>query len=284
MYRTLIDVATLGGMLQGDNCCLLDCRFSLADPGQGRAAWAAGHIPGAVYAHLDDDLSGEIRPGVTGRHPLPPRDELARRLGQWGIDADTQVVAYDDAGGAIAARCWWLLRWLGHDAVAVLDGGWPAWLAAGGAQSCEPPRRAPAQFVPRQPLLAAVDADEVARASAAGDRLLLDARDPARFRGEVEPLDPVAGHIPGARCAPFAGNLADGAFRPVDELRARHTALLGGAAIEDVICYCGSGVTAAHNVLAMQHAGLGAPALYPGSWSEWVADPARPVAQGDSEG
>ncbi len=281
MYRTLIDVAALRELLQRDDCRLLDCRFSLADPGQGRAAWAAGHIPGAAYAHLDEDLAGEIRPGETGRHPLPPRDALARRLGEWGIDGDTQVVAYDDAGGAIAARCWWLLRWLGHDAVAVLDGGWQAWLAAGGAQSCDPPQRAATRFVPRRPLLEAVDVEAVARASASGDRPLLDARDAARFRGEVEPLDPVAGHIPGARCAPFAGNLADGVFLPAAELRARHAALLDGAASERAICYCGSGVTAAHNVLAMQHAGLGAPALYPGSWSEWVTDPSRPVARGD---
>ncbi|GIV61135.1 MAG: putative 3-mercaptopyruvate sulfurtransferase [Rhodothermaceae bacterium] len=259
---------------------MVDCRFSLQDPERGRRAYREAHIPGAVYAHLDDDLSGPVVPGRTGRHPWPDPDALAATLSAFGIDETVQVVAYDDAGGAIAARLWGLLTWLGHDAVAVLDGGWPAWQRAGypvrGGEERRPPRR----FVPRPRPGLLVTAGDVERVRQDPAWRLLDARAPERFRGEHEPIDPVAGHIPGAVSAPFAGNLDDGGrFLPPETLRARYATLLGEVPPERVVCYCGSGVTANHVRLAMAHAGLGLPRLYPGSWSEWITDPARPVAR-----
>ena len=273
-FMTLIDPDALRPHLGDDTWALVDCRFALDDPARGRRAYQAGHIPGAVYAHLDDDLSGPVEPGVTGRHPLPDPETFAERLGRWGIDNETQVVAYDDAGGAIAARLWWMLRWLGHQAVAVLDGGFQRWQARGYPISMHPPEPEPRLFVPhpRPELLA--DADDAA--GAVPERILLDARDAARYRGAVEPIDPVAGHIPGAVNAPFKENLdADGCFLPPDALRERFDRLLDGRDAVEAICYCGSGVTAAHNLLAMRHAGLGDARLYAGSWSHWITDEAR---------
>lgn len=291
MYQSLISVAELADKLDRSEWRVIDCRFVLAAASaaqeaaqiaeEGRRQWCESHLPGALYAHLDQDLSGPILPGKTGRHPLPDRLGLALRCAEWGIGPTTQVVAYDDSGGAFASRFWWLLRWLGHRPVAVLDGGWSAWCAAGLPVDDRETEAVPrGEFSLGQPLLQSVDAQALLDASGAPTAALLDARDPARFAGEVEPLDPVAGHIPGAVCVPFAGNLRDGRFLPKDELRARFESLLDPRGAAQTICYCGSGVTAAHNVLAMQHAGFDAPKLYAGSWSEWITDPARPVALG----
>ncbi len=278
-YTTLIQPSDLAAHLGDPGWAVVDVRFSLDDPARGRRAYAEAHIPGATYAHLDEDLSGPVRPGVTGRHPLPTPEAFAATLGRLGIGNTTQVVAYDDAGGAIAARLWWMLRWLGHDAVAVLDGGFPAWQAGGYAVRGGEEVPAPARFVPHPRPALLADVEDIVR-RAPGVRLL-DARAAERYRGEVEPIDPVAGHIPGALSAPFRENLDDrGRFLPPDVLRRRFERLLGGAPQADVICYCGSGVTAAHNLLALAHAGFAGARLYPGSWSHWITDPERPVATG----
>ncbi len=279
MHTTLIAAAELRAFA-GAPLVILDCGFDLADPGAGARAHAAGHLPGAVYAHLDRDLSG-AKTGRNGRHPLPARDDFARRAGAWGIAPEVQVVAYDAQGGPYAARAWWLLRWLGHDAVAVLDGGPAAWLAAGGTLSTAPGAVAPQPPYPAtpEPAMPTVHADDLL--DIPGAWCVLDARAPERFRGEVEPLDPVAGHIPGALNRFFKDNLGpDDHFRPAAELRAAFADLVGRGTPDRVVHQCGSGVTAAHNLLAMTHAGLPGSRLYPGSWSEWCSDPARPVERG----
>ena len=277
-HTTLLAPSDLRAHLDDPAWVIVDCRFSLSDTERGRRAYREAHIPGAVYAHLDDDLSGPIVPGVTGRHPLPEVETFAQTLSAWGIDADVQVAAYDDFGGGIAARLWWMLRWLGHDAVAVLDGGWPVWQQNGFPERGGVEAGVPRTFAPRPRPEWVVGADAVNARCTDPSYRLLDARTAERYRGEHEPIDPVAGHIPGARSAPFAGNLdADGCFLPPDALRARFEALLKGTPPERTICYCGSGVTAAHNVLALTRAGLGEACLYPGSWSHWITDPARPV-------
>ena len=281
MHTTVIAPAALHARLNDPAWAVVDCRFSLADTQRGRRAYAEAHIPGAVYAHLDEDLSGPIRPGITGRHPLPGVGAFAQTLSYWGIDAGVQVVAYDDFGGGIAARLWWMLRWMGHDAVAVLDGGFPAWQRLGLPTRPGDETRPPRRFVPhpRPAWIAEVDTVDARRSDPA--YRLVDARAAVRYRGEQEPIDPVAGHIPGAVSAPFAENLdADGCFLPPEALRARFEALLAGVPPERAICYCGSGVTAAHNLLALTHAGLGNALLYPGSWSHWITDQERAVAVG----
>ena len=277
-YRTLVTVAELQALLRADAApVLLGCSFDLSNIGAGEEAFARGHLPGAHYAHLDRDLAG-ARNGRNGRHPLPDRDALAAAAGSWGITPGVQVVVYDAQGGPYASRAWWLLRWLGHDAVAVLDGGQRAWLAAGAALSTATPLAT--DRPPYPPLPAAmptIDADTLL--ADLGRIRLLDARSAERFRGDVEPLDPVAGHIPGAMLRFFKDNLqADGSFKPAALLRAEFDAL--AAAPGAVVHQCGSGVTACHNLLAMAHAGLEGSRLYAGSWSEWCADPARPVARG----
>lgn len=281
-FDTLITVDQLQQLRQdGSAPVVLDCGFELGDPTAGRRAFEAGHVAGAAYADLDHDLAGATT-GHNGRHPLPARQALADRAGQWGIAPGVQVVTYDAQGSPYAARCWWLLRWLGHDAVAVLDGGAAAWRAAGGAWSTAVESRPPR---PPYPTAAAamptIDADRLL--AGLGAVRLLDARAAERFRGDVEPLDPVGGHIPGARQRFFKHNLApDGRFKSAAALRADFEPLLAGAdADQPVVQQCGSGVTACHNLLAMAHAGLGISTLYPGSWSEWCSDPARPVARGD---
>lgn len=280
-HTTLIVHEALAALVERGAAAVIDCRFSLGDTEAGRRAYLAGHVPGAVYAHLDEDLSGPVAPKRTGRHPLPDPDAFRRRLEQWGVGDGRQVVAYDDQGGAIAARLWWMLRWLGHDAVAVLDGGWTAWRAAGGAAETDVPRPAPGRLTPRlRPELVA-SADDVESARESADQRVLDARALERFRGDVEPIDPVAGHIPGARSFPLTENLESGRFRSAAEIRERMRRVLGEVSPERAIVYCGSGVTACHVLLAAEHAGLGSPRLYAGSWSEWIADGTRPVARGE---
>lgn len=280
-YETLISVSDLHALLAaGEDVLILDCEFELGAPVKGREAYLAAHLPGARYAHLDDDLASPSD-GSNGRHPLPSRVAFAAWLRSVGMRQGQQVVACDSNGGAWAARAWWLLRWMGHGAVAVLDGGKQAWAAAGlPLESGEPGPARPGDFTVEDSLVSPpVDAKGVLANIAAGAAQVLDARDPSRFRGDPNPIDPVAGHIPGARNRFFRDNLGpDGRFRPVAELAADFAALLGG---KSAILSCGSGVTACHNALAMAHAGLDGARLYPGSWSEWIADPARPVATGE---
>lgn len=279
-YRTLVSAATLAAHLDDPGWAVVDCRFSLAETEKGRDAYRAAHIPGAVYAHLDEDLSGPIVRGKTGRHPLPPVDGMAARLGAWGIGGGVQVVAYDDSAGMVAGRLWWLLRWLGYSAVALLDGGWDAWLRAGYPTRPGVESRPARAFTPRSAAGMVADAGEVLARLHDPQMLLLDARAADRYRGENETIDPVAGHIPGAVSAPYAGNLtADGTFRAPEELRARYMELLGDHRPEDTIVYCGSGVSAVHNLIALEQAGLPGARLYAGSWSDWITDPARPVAK-----
>lgn len=261
---------------------IVDVRFDLADPEAGRRAYRAGHLPGAVYLHLDEDLSGPLRSdGIGGRHPLPAPDLLAERLGRAGIGDAHEVVVYDDAGGAMAGRLWWLLHWIGRPRVQVLDGGLQAWTAAGGRLSDDPavPEPAPSSADPQAAMVAS--AEQVRDLAPRDDVFLVDARAPERYRGETEPLDRRAGHVPGARNRPFAGNLEDGRFRAPEALRARFAP---AAAARHTVVYCGSGVTAAHDALAMVVAGLPMPRLYAGSWSDWSSRDGWPVATGDEEG
>jgi thiosulfate/3-mercaptopyruvate sulfurtransferase len=276
----LIDAHALRALLTGEAPpVVLDASFDLADPGAGERAYAAAHIPGSLHVDLDRDLCA-AKTGRNGRHPLPERRTFANTVAAWGVGPGRQVVVLDRQGGMYAARLWWMLRWLGHAEVAVLDGGFAAWLAAGGEAATSPGSATPAAPYPERPLLvASVNAAELA--SRLGRSGLLDARSPERFRGDKEPIDPVAGHIPGALNRFHATNLApSGRFKPAAQLREEFTALLGTRAPGELVHSCGSGVTACHNLLAMEHAGLGGSLLYPGSWSEWSADPARPVARG----
>ncbi|MBI2379883.1 MAG: sulfurtransferase [Gammaproteobacteria bacterium] len=276
----LISVVELADHLGAADWVLLDCRFSLDDTALGERFYGEGHIPGAHYAHLDRDLSSAILPGRTGRHPLPEPEALIARFRAWGISRRSTVVVYDGGNSAHAARAWWLLRWLGHERVRVLDGGYAAWIAAGGALSREFPAVHAGDFDGQPDGARLCDAAEILARRRDTSLALLDARSAPRYRGEVEPIDPVAGHIPGARCADFSANLEpNGHFRPAEALRERFEHLTRGRA--ETVCYCGSGVTACHNILAHVLAGLPEPRLYAGSWSEWIADPARPVARGD---
>ena len=277
-YTTLVDVATLQAHVDDPAWLIVDVRHQLADTGYGERVYAESHIPGAVFLHCDRDLSGPIT-GSNGRHPLPDPEKLAKRLGEIGIGAATQVVVYDDAQGMIAGRLWWLLRWLGHDQVALLDGGLQAWQAAGGAMTNVVPTLLPSVFVPsRQARL--VDADFVLEHIETPHMHLVDARAAERFRGDVEPLDPVGGHVPGASNRFFKDNLLpDGRFKPAAELRAEWLAILAGALPDQVVHQCGSGVSACLNMVAMEIAGLPGSKLYAGSWSEWCADCGRPVAR-----
>jgi thiosulfate/3-mercaptopyruvate sulfurtransferase len=286
-YTTLISADNLRAALAGaQSVVLIDTSFDLVDTSAGEASWQGGHLPGALYLHLERDLSG-AKTGTDGafrgRHPLPSRETFAATLGRAGITPATQVVAYDRQGGMYAARLWWMLRWLGHADVAVLDGGVAAWTAAGGTLVSNAPESTPASvaaapYPARASLVASLDAN--ALAAELGRVRLLDARAGERFRGEVEPLDKAAGHIPGATNRFFKDNLgADGRFKPAAQLRAEFTALLGAHSTTNTVHQCGSGVTACHNLLAMEHAGLAGSKLYAGSWSEWSSDPARPVAR-----
>jgi thiosulfate/3-mercaptopyruvate sulfurtransferase len=286
----LVDVPGLQALAERGNVCLLDCRHDLARPELGLEQYREGHIPGAVFAHLDRDLAGPRSAG-SGRHPLPDRDVLAARLRAWGVNQDSCVVVYDASDGSFAARAWWLLRWLGHPGVALLDGGWPAWRAAGAPVQVQAPAPAPGNFVAGAPLQAVASLESVQALVARGPgstavpgaprRLIVDARAPDRYAGENETVDPVAGHIPGAVNRFWKRNLdGSGRFLAAERLRADYEELLEGRAPGEVIAQCGSGVTACHDLLAMHVAGLRGAALYPGSWSEWIADAMRPVATG----
>lgn len=283
-FTTLITADELQKHLLDHDWCVVDCRHDLLDPGYGRRVYAEGHIPGAQFASIDDDLSGP-KNGRNGRHPLPDRDELARRFGAWGIGNHTQIVAYDAHGGQYAGRLWWLARWLGHVRVAVLDGGYQAWMQHTNWSSAEPPDRPATKFVAGEPLVNTVDAQQLQLALKRGANapvLLVDVRAPERFRGEQEPIDPVAGHIPGAVNRFWQMNLGpDGRFKAPEVLRAELSALLGRRRPDAVVAQCGSGVTGCHLLLAMEVAGMPGAALYPGSWSEWIADPQRPIATGE---
>ena len=279
-HRTLIAAETLAGLLGDPRLRIVDCRFDLARPEDGRRRYLDEHLPGALYAHLDRDLAAPVTPG-SGRHPLPAPGDFAARLRRWGVNRDSQVVAYDDGNGMYAARLWWMLRWLGHDAVAVLDGGMGRWLQLGLPLDTEVPAPSPGDFVAHPRPDAVVDAAAVLAATGDPALRILDARTPERYRGEVEPIDAVAGHVPGARNHPFGLSLdAQGRFLEPEALRATLATSLAGTPPERAVAMCGSGVSACHLLLALEHAGLPGARLYPGSWSEWSADPARPIAVG----
>jgi thiosulfate/3-mercaptopyruvate sulfurtransferase len=253
---------------------VFDCRFSLFDSEQGRREYESGHIPGARYADLERDLSST--PGATGgRHPLPDRKQFAERLRDWGVSRDSRIVCYDQNSGAVAGRLWWLVRWLGHGNVCLLDGGLDAWTAVGFETDTTAASPERGNFAAGAALTRLCSGEDLTGASVN----LLDARDSARFRGEAEPIDPIAGHIPGARCAPFTENLEQGRFKTADALKSRFEALGLDSAL-DTVCYCGSGVTATHNILALLLAGYSEPILYAGSWSDWITDAARPIETG----
>lgn len=281
MHKTLIEPPALASHLGDPDWVVIDCRFDLADPAKGEQQYREAHIPGARYAHLDRDLSG-TKTGTNGRHPLPTVGEMRARFGALGITAGRQVVAYDADTGMYAARLWWMLRFMGHDAVAVLDGGFARWVREGRPVSQDHGDARPALFegVPRETWRLSVD--DVRSGLGHPNRTLVDARAESRYRGEDETLDKVAGHIPGAKNYFFQHNLSgDKTFKAPDELRAQWTRVLGSTPPVNVVMYCGSGVTACHNLLAMEHAGLAGARLFPGSWSEWSADPSRPVATGE---
>ena len=279
-YRTLISTDALSAHLSDPAFVIVDCRFELADANAGERAYEAGHIPGAGYAHLDRDLSG-TKTGLNGRHPLPDAVALSRALGRLGVANESQVVAYDQDNGMFASRLWWLLRWLGHEDVAVLDGGFAKWIAERRATATGRERRQERRFIGQPRSDMTVQASDVAQILRNPDWRLLDARAPERFRGDVEPIDRVPGHIPGATNHFFKSNVADdGTFKSTQDLRSAFNASGGGVPTDHLVCYCGSGVTACQNLLALEHAGLHGAKLYAGSWSEWSSDPARPTERG----
>ncbi len=283
-YKTLISTHDLTDYIDNTDWVIVDCRFDLADASWGKRQYLESHIPGAVYAHLNSDLASPVIPGATGRHPLPDIDEVAKKLSAWGIDQLTQVIVYDQDSGMFAARLWWLLRWLGHEKVAVLDGGWQKWKRDGLPVQNEIPAKEPATFIPRLQTGLIADVDDVIACQNNPNQKLLDARSADRFRGENETLDPIAGHIPGAISVPLMDNLdADNCFRPASELEGRFRDILDKTSAKEAIVYCGSGVTTAHNILAMVHAGMDEPRLYAGSWSHWITDPSRPVSTGEKD-
>jgi len=278
-YTTLIETSALAEHLGDPSLAIVDCRFDLKDTSAGERAYQAGHIPGAVYADVDHDLSAE-KTGTNGRHPLPDIQTFTATLSRLGIDASTQVVVYDQDSGGFASRLWWMLRWLGHDEVALLNGGFAKWVAEGRPTSPGVEARSRRVFIPHPRPEMVVTADDVAPMIGRQDWRLLDARAPERFRGDVEPIDKVAGHIPGAINVPFLENInANGTFKSPSELAERFHTASGSIPTDHIVAYCGSGVTACQNLLAMEHAGLKGAKLYPGSWSEWSSDPSRPMTK-----
>jgi thiosulfate/3-mercaptopyruvate sulfurtransferase len=279
MYKTIVDCQTLAGHLHDPDWVVVDCRFTLSDPEAGRRAYAAAHIPGARYAHLDDDLSGP-RTATSGRHPLPDPQVLAKKFSAWGISRGKQLVCYDDTFGAMASRLWWLARWFGLESVALLDGGLPRWQREGHPLTAELPVVTPTTCLPSVRQGMWVDADCAAVAAHDPNWLLIDARSEERFNGEIELIDPVAGHVPGAINLPYEDNLhVSGRLASPEELRELYLAHMEKVQSDRVVLMCGSGVTACHNILAMEHAGLPGAKLYAGSWSQWITDPSRPVAR-----
>ena len=302
VYSTLISPENLHKHVYDPHWYIFDCRFALADPEQGRRDYEKGHISGARYADLDKDLCGPIRtrPGgftetavLTGRHPLPDVDTFVATLNRWGVTNNTQVVAYDDKGGGLAAaRLWWMLRWVGHDPVAVLDGGWQGWIGkqypvSSGQYSVSSEQLEVSRQLAGKPFRAQVrpellaTTEDVQAMMGDPERLIVDSRTPERYRGEIEPIDPVAGRIPGAANVAYGDTqTANGFFRPAQALKEQFEQLLDNVSPQNTVFYCGSGVTAAASLLAMKHAGLGDGKLYAGSWSEWIADPNRPIEKG----
>ncbi|MHC5111895.1 MAG: sulfurtransferase [Planctomycetota bacterium] len=280
----LISVAELLGIMNRDDAVIVDCRFNLADTEAGRRAYRQGHIPGAVYAHLDDDLSGEIIAGRTGRHPLPRVEDIAQTFSSWGIDSGVDVIVYDEITGPFAARLWWMLHWMGHQRVSVLAGGIRAYQAGGHPLASEIPTPTPRAFAPCAREAMVIDAQGAWQFAEDSKRILVDSRERDRFLGKEEPIDPVAGRIPGAVNIPFSRHLnEEGMFLGAEELANDFSAVVGATDALDIAFYCGSGVTAAHNILAYAAAGLGFPILYAGSWSDWICDPSRPIATGECD-
>lgn len=277
-WTNLVQAEVLSMALGRPDLVLIDCRFSLLDPSVGEQAWARAHIPGAAYAHLERDLSDMTRHGH-GRHPWPDARTFSEKLRRWGVTPTSQVVAYDDGDGAMAARLWFLLRAMGHEKVAVLDGGLLRWTALGLPSSTALPSPNPSFITAEFDQARLVSAEELDAHLAAGG-VLIDARAPERFSGETEPLDRVAGHVPGAINRPYAQNLEQGKFKTPMQLAAEFRELLAGREAKDVVVMCGSGVTACHNLLAMERAGLRGARLYADSWSGWINDTSRPVATG----
>lgn len=284
-FRYVITVAELAGCLAEPGWRIIDCRHDLMQPGKGREDFERGHIPGASHADLDLDLAAPVTRS-SGRHPLPSPEDFADTLGRWGVDNDTQVVAYDHASGAVAARLWWMLKWMGHNRVAVLDGGFTAWQAAGGAVSLESADHGPARFRPSPRAELIVSTDELQQLLQSGPvPTLVDARDAARFAGRQEPIDPVAGHVPGAVNRPFSEAIDErGRFLSREALKEGWARILGEHRDEPWIAMCGSGVTACHLALTAGLAGYRQPRIYVGSWSEWIRDPQRPIATGPHDG
>lgn len=281
-YQTLITADQLLDLHRDGNVTIVDCRFSLADPEAGQAEYVAGHLPSAVYAHLNEHLSSPVT-AYSGRHPLPNAETFAAQLAAWGIDRSMQVVAYDDSRGAFASRFWWLARWVGLSDVAVLDGGLAGWVNGGRPMVTQAPVPTPTNFAPTVDDSMWITSETLIDKLRASELLLIDARAAERFRGEVEPIDSVAGHVPGAINLPFTGNFAaTGEFLPADALRQRFAGVVGSTGDRTVVHMCGSGVTACMNLLAMEHAGLPKSMLYSGSWSEYLRDGSRPVAAGSS--
>ncbi|MGW8248683.1 MAG: sulfurtransferase [Acidiferrobacterales bacterium] len=280
--KTLVSTEELNKHLGDPDWIIFDCRFTLTDPEAGRTAYDQNHIPGARYAHLDDDLAAPVGAN-TGRHPLPDPQLLIDKLGKWGVDRSKQVVVYDDTFGAMAVRMWWLLKWLGHENVALLDGVLPKWIREKRPLTADLPDIVPTTFTAQINEAMWVSAEDLQLALERGEVVLLDARAEERYSGEVEPLDKVAGHVPGAINLPWEDNLdLGGNLLPAEELRELYQEKIGEKSASQVVNMCGSGVTACHNILAMEHAGLIGTRLYAGSWSEWITDSSRPVATGEN--
>ena len=276
IYRDIITVQELKDNLEDPYWVIVDCRYSIAEPELGHQEYSEGHIPGALYVSLETELTGEIIPGETGRHPLPKVNDIVERLSSWGVSRDTQVVIYDHNSGAYAARLWWMLNWLGHDKAAVVNGGWEAWVKDIGMIETKENNGKPSKFIPSLRVDLAVDAQFVDSIRLDPGYLLLDSRSPERYHGEEETIDPVAGHIPGAVLAPYHENLTkEGLFKSKEEIAERFSNILGEISPVNTVFYCGSGVSAIHNIIAMRMAGYEMAKLYPGSWSEWITDPSR---------
>lgn len=280
-YKTIISADELAKIIDRDDVRIFDCRFLLKDPQGGLKKYQEGHIPNAQFADMDTQLSAPMTE-QTGRHPLPDADDFVRQLCAWGVSSDTQVIAYDDISGAFAARMWWMLRWMGHDKVAVLDGGLQKWQAQGGALSTDIPEFVPGNFEAEIQADWLMDIDTVQSELAQGNITLIDARAADRYTGKDQKTDPVPGHVPGANNLPFGGNLTpEGIFAPADVIRSRFSGLIADQSLENIVNMCGSGVTACHNLLALEIAGITPTRLFVGSWSQWIRDSSRPVATGE---